>query len=76
VEDSLLTIGAVARLSGLPVSALRFYDAVHADHDWRALEPAPPPHRVPLDGPAFRAAVAAGPATRTGPTGPCSCRSP
>jgi DNA polymerase III subunit beta len=26
VEDSLLTIGAVARLSGLPVSALRFYD--------------------------------------------------
>jgi DNA-binding transcriptional MerR regulator len=32
--------------------------------DWRALEPAPAPHRVPLDGPAFRAAVAAGPATR------------
>jgi DNA-binding transcriptional MerR regulator len=26
VEDSLLAIGAVARLSGLPVSALRFYD--------------------------------------------------
>ena len=26
MEDSLLTIGAVARLSGLPVSALRFYD--------------------------------------------------
>lgn len=26
MEDSLLAIGAVARLSGLPVSALRFYD--------------------------------------------------
>ncbi|HEY7104685.1 MAG TPA: MerR family transcriptional regulator, partial [Mycobacteriales bacterium] len=26
MEDPLLTIGAIARLSGLPVSALRFYD--------------------------------------------------
>ena len=26
VEDSLLTIGVIARLSGLPVSTLRFYD--------------------------------------------------
>ena len=32
--------------------------------DWRRLEPAPARHRVPLDGPAFRAALAAGPATR------------
>ena len=32
--------------------------------DWRRLEPAPAPHRVALDGPAFRAALAAGAATR------------
>ena len=32
--------------------------------DWRRLEPAPARHRVPLDGPAFRAALAAGPALR------------
>jgi DNA-binding transcriptional MerR regulator len=32
--------------------------------DWRRLEPAPARHRVPVDGPAFRAALAAGPATR------------
>jgi DNA polymerase III subunit beta len=32
--------------------------------DWRTLEPAPAPHRVPVDGPAFRAALAAGPAVR------------
>ena len=32
--------------------------------DWRRLEPAPARHRVPVDGPAFRAALAVGPATR------------
>lgn len=32
--------------------------------DWRGLEPKPLPHRVPLDVPAFRAALAAGPAIR------------
>jgi len=32
--------------------------------DWRRLEPAPAPHRVALDGPAFRAALAGGPAIR------------
>jgi DNA polymerase III sliding clamp (beta) subunit (PCNA family) len=32
--------------------------------DWRRLEPAPAPHRVPLDGATFRAAVAAGPGIR------------
>ncbi len=32
--------------------------------DWRALEPVPAPHRVPVHGPALRAALAAGPATR------------
>ena len=32
--------------------------------DWRALEPAAPPHRVVVDGAAFRAAVSSGPATR------------
>ena len=32
--------------------------------DWRRLEPAPAGHRIAVDGPAFRAALAAGPATR------------
>jgi DNA-binding transcriptional MerR regulator len=32
--------------------------------DWRRLEPAPAPHRVALDGPAFRAALAGGPVIR------------
>ena len=32
--------------------------------DWRRLEPAPARHRRPVDGPAFRAALAGGPATR------------
>ncbi|HST64978.1 MAG TPA: MerR family transcriptional regulator [Mycobacteriales bacterium] len=32
--------------------------------DWRRLEPAPAAHRVVVDGPAFRAAVSAGAATR------------
>jgi DNA-binding transcriptional MerR regulator len=32
--------------------------------DWRRLEPAPAAHRVALDGPAFRAALAGGPAVR------------
>jgi DNA polymerase III subunit beta len=32
--------------------------------DWRRLEPDPAPHRVALDGPAFRAALAGGPAIR------------
>lgn len=32
--------------------------------DWRRLEPAPASHRVPLDGRAFRAAVAGGPGIR------------
>jgi DNA polymerase III sliding clamp (beta) subunit (PCNA family) len=32
--------------------------------DWRRLEPAPAPHRVALDGPAFRAALAGGAAVR------------
>jgi DNA polymerase III subunit beta len=32
--------------------------------DWRRLEPPPARHRVPLEGPAFRAALAAGPASR------------
>ena len=32
--------------------------------DWRRLEPAPAPHRVALDGPAFRAALAGGPTIR------------
>ena len=32
--------------------------------DWRRLEPAPAPHRVALDGPAFRAALGGGPAIR------------
>jgi DNA polymerase III subunit beta len=32
--------------------------------DWRRLEPAPAAHRIALDGPAFRAALAGGTATR------------
>lgn len=32
--------------------------------DWRRLVPAPASHRVPVSGPAFRAALAAGPVTR------------
>jgi len=32
--------------------------------DWRRLEPSPAPHQVPLDGHAFRAALAGAPAVR------------
>ena len=43
--------------------------------DWRRLEPAPAPHRVVLDGPAFRAALAGGPATARTGTAPRTTRS-
>lgn len=37
--------------------------------DWRGLEPGPRPHRLPLDGPGFRATLAAGAVLRRDPAG-------
>jgi DNA polymerase III subunit beta len=55
--DGSTVVTAGGRTIELPAEADGF-------PDWRRLEPAPAAHRVVVDGPAFRAAVSAGAATR------------
>ena len=55
--DGSLVVTAGDRTIRVPAEADGF-------PDWRRLEPVDPPHRVVVDGPAFRAAVSSGAARR------------
>jgi DNA polymerase-3 subunit beta len=70
VSEAAVSAGgeAVVTVSEAAVSAggrsVRTTGEADGYPDWRRLEPKPAPHRVPLSGPAFRQALAAGPAIR------------